>query len=384
MKIVNTHIHSPYSFSCFSSVKQATSLAQQQQVKVLGLSDFNTTDGFAEFGDCCKQDGIYPLYNIEYIALSTDDKERNLRWNDPKNPGIIYFCGKALAASPQYTEDSRNQLSSLWKSSQDHMWKMIDKVNSVIQELGLPLELSYSDILTQYARKNVRERHVAQAVFHAFEAQWSTEGERLESYKKLFGDSKFSGNIADSPFMQNEIRNRLLKAGKPAFVAEKVDAFLPLNRIKSLIVEAGGIPCYPVLADDSAPLNEYESDPVKLADTLERMNIYAVEFIPLRNSFDHLTRYVRTFVERGFCVTFGTEHNTPECISLVPAARGGQAFDDELNQVSYNGACILAAHQAYPEKCLWLGGKEKRVGDGKDVLKEMVRIGDELIRKTLS
>ena len=44
-------------------------------------------------------------------------------------------------------------------------------------------------------------------------------------------------------------------------------------------------------------------------------------------------------------ITFGTEHNTPELIPLKVDTRGHIDLDDELKEISYLGACVIAAHQ---------------------------------------
>jgi hypothetical protein len=382
MRYTNTHIHTPYSFSAFESIDQAVRLARDEQISVLGISDFNTMEGFSEFSLTCEKYAVHPLYNIEFICFSEEDKQRNLRWNDPKNPGIIYFCGKALSFPSPLSNDSRNLLGSLWKGTQDNIWKVIHKVNEYLQDRNIDITLDYHQIRCTFAKNTVRERHVAKALYVAMSSKWDSAG-LPEAFRILFNDPSFSGPLGDSAFMQNEIRDRLLKAGKPAYIEERPEAFLSLPVIRSLILEAGGIPCYPVLADEKSGLTEYENDPSRLADRLIEQQIYAVEFIPLRNGLEHLRNYVRVFRERGFCVTFGTEHNTPSLIPLLPSTRGGVPFDEELLQVAYEGACILAAHQE--QRRLQRQGFLDELGIravAQQQLRDFIRIGDQAIQRT--
>lgn len=379
---VNTHIHTPYSFSAFDSIEQAVKYAHEEQIDALGISDFNTIEGFQEFDTVCRKYGIYPLFNIEFIAFSQSDKVNNIRWNDPKNPGIIYFCGKSLYNPIRLGHDSKNVLNSLWKGTQDHIWKVISKVNEHLHAMHVDLKLDYNQIRNEYAKNTVRERHVAKALYMAGVEKWIDPTELTEGFRKILNDPNFTADFSDSTFMQNEIRDRLLKTGKPAYVEENQEAFPSLDQLKALILEAQGIPCYPVLADDKAGLTECEKDVKVLADRLLELGICAVEFIPLRNSFDHLKNYVRHFHERNFCVTFGTEHNTPECIPLVPAARNGRPFDDELSKISYEGACILAAHQElhYQNQAGYVDETGACLVSGKS-RKDFIRFGDEVIKK---
>jgi len=374
--LVNTHIHTPHSFSAFESTEQAANLAREEGLRALGISDFNTVEGYKEFAQACSRNDIHPLFGIEFIALSLKDKAEGRRWNDPKNPGAMYFCGKALSHPVSFSEESSQTLSRLWEGTQEHIRGMIEKLNEALAERGFELEFSYEGIRDAYARKTVRERHIALALYKSIETISANTTDRVGAYRKLFDDPNLMRLPDDSPAMQNEIRSRLFKAGRPAYVEEDESAFLPFETVRDIILDGEGIPCYPVLADDSTELNEHENDVVELADTLSKMNVHAVEFIPLRNSFDHLKSYVRHFRQRGFCVTFGTEHNTPKLISMVPKARDEALFDEELAEVAFEGACILAAHQSVVRQ-----GKEGFVSKDGALLRagikreEFIRIG---------
>jgi hypothetical protein len=47
--LVNGHFHTPFSFSAFTEIEQALKMAEEEKVQVLGINDFYTTDGYAEF-----------------------------------------------------------------------------------------------------------------------------------------------------------------------------------------------------------------------------------------------------------------------------------------------------------------------------------------------
>jgi hypothetical protein len=137
-----------------------------------------------------------------------------------------------------------------------------------------------------------------------------------------------------------------LKSGGAAFVEEDEKSFLDLRKIIKLIISSGGIPCYPVLLDDpSGKFTEYEGDPEGLYTSLKKLGIECIEFIPGRNDFDILKRYVEFFHEKGFIITFGTEHNTPEMIPVTVTARASRPLDETLKKIAWEGACVIAAHQ---------------------------------------
>lgn len=382
MGYANTHIHTPYSFSAFDSIDQAIKQAKEECICALGISDFNTVDGFREFSTTCEQKNIYPLFNIEFITLCKDDRKKKLRWNDPSNPGIMYFCGKALSNPVPLGKDSKNLLAALWKGSQDHVWQVILSLNEHLDEVGLPIRLDYCSIRSEFAKNTVGEQHVAKALYVAFVMKWQNHNALLNSFRSLFRDPTFSNDLFDAVVMQHEIRDRLMKPGKAAYIEGNAAQLLTLDTIKSLIIEAGGIPCYPVLADDAIGLTEYEQDVDKLADRLHDMDIHAVEFIPQHTTLGHLKRYVVRLHERGFNVTLGTEHNTPAMLSLRPLARGKQPLDDELERIAYEGACVFAAHQELrrQNRTGFIDELGKRTVSPKR-LRDFVRIGEEAVRK---
>lgn len=383
MTIANAHIHTPYSFSPFESIKQAVLLAKKQSVTVLGINDFNTVEGYEEFAAICEQYGIYPLFNIETVSLNQDDKDKKLHWNDPINPGVIYLCGKGLNYPLKLSPDSKNLLSSLWKSTQDRIWKILGLLNDFLKNKDIAVCLDYNELRNQYAKNSLKEQHVAKGLYLAIIQACSDHNQLISVFRNLFDDPSFSADCNNPVFMQNEIHNRLLKPGCPAFVNENQKSFPSPAQAYALILETGGIPCYPLLADDSFPLTDYEKDAHSLLHTLKKSGIYAIEFLSYRTSFELLKKYACFFYENGFCVTFGTLHNSSDIPSLIPSARNNVPFDSELQKIAYDGACIIAAHQEkhrmnYPGfidregNCLISGNQ----------LKEFIRFGDEAIRKT--
>jgi hypothetical protein len=83
----NSHIHTPYSFSAFPELKTAFDLAKDENIAVLGINDFYVTDGYEAFHDGCVKNGIFPLFNIEFIGLLKEEQKEGIRINDPNNPG---------------------------------------------------------------------------------------------------------------------------------------------------------------------------------------------------------------------------------------------------------------------------------------------------------
>ncbi|HON10790.1 MAG TPA: PHP domain-containing protein [Chitinispirillaceae bacterium] len=384
MLSVNTHINSPYSFSSFDSIEQVVKSAREEMISVLGISDTGTMDGFDEFESACQGQGIFPLFNVEFETLSIDDQMKGNRWNDLYYPGKIYLCGKGLNKNPSLSTDTRNLMGSIWKGTQDRIWKVLSLLNDYLRNQGLDIDLTYNEIRRLYARNSVRGRHIARALYMTLIRKWNDPLKLHIAFRRLFNDTSFSADTSDAVAMQNEIRKRLLVNGKVAFVEKKHEGILCVQEAKRIILEAGGIPCYLMQADEQAGLTECEKSVSGLARRLSEMGIYAIEFIPHRMSIDLMKEYALYFYQKGFCVTFGTGYNTFEYGSFIPVCRGNQAFDDELKEISYQGACIVAANQEMHRRGLngFVDEYGERVVKGRD-LKRFIDTGDELIRSSI-
>lgn len=343
---INNHIHSPYSFSAFTSLEEAFTLAAEEKINALGLNDFFVTDGYQEFWQRAADHRIFPLFNIELIGLLADEQQKKIRINDPQNPGRIYFSGKGLDYPFHLSFFNRRKIKRLVKNSQLQVQKMIHKTNEILHTIDRSLKLDYVDIKAELAQNLVRERHIAKALRIALYRHFHSMEDRRQFLKYLYGGKESQVNLEDHTALENEIRNNLLKAGGQAFVEEEADTFLPLKEIISIIRDAGGIPCYPVLLDDrNGRFTEFEADRELLCARLRDLNIHCIELIPGRNKRSILEDFVRFFHEQNFIISFGTEHNTPEMMPLSISASGGEPISDEINAIATDGACLIAAHQ---------------------------------------
>ena len=373
---VNAHIHSPYSFSSFTGLEQAFEMAVNENIKVLGINDFYVTDGYEEFAALARRNNVFPLFNIEAIALSKDLQDRDIRVNDPANPGRTYICGKGL----NYPSTLQGRLENVKAESQRQIVEMLEKLNAWLKETGLEITFSYEEVRRRFARQLVRERHIAQALRTVVFEQYPNDEQRKSILQKIYGGTPTSVDIHNAAALENELRNNLLKAGKKAFVPEDEKAFPSIEQLCEIIIHAGGMPCYPVLLDDpSGKITEFEADREQLYQNLMDLNIHCIELIPNRNKLEILEPFVRYFYEKGFTVTFGTEHNAPGLIPLTPCCSGNIPLTGFLQQVNYEGACAIAAHQ-------YLNVQGLNDRNGKDLFThraELTELGDTVIRKEL-
>ncbi|TFG49097.1 MAG: hypothetical protein E4H40_03540 [Candidatus Brocadiia bacterium] len=344
----NSHIHLPPNFSAFQSVQQAVTLAAEQDIKVLGVGNYYDFSVYRQFSQEARSKGIFPLFGTEIIALEADLRADGIRVNDPGNPGKYYICGKGITRFEQFSKKAAELIGMIRRNDVLRMREMTRKLSEVFREEGIDSDPEDKALICRLADRygcdpktmTLQERHLCQ-VFQEVFFEKVPEKQRLQKLADLFG-AKPQSSPDDAAGIQNEIRSHLIKAGKKCFVPE---TFITLAQAKELILELGGVPCYPVLADGSKQLCEYETPVEKLIDTLKANNFSMVEFIPIRNQPDILTKYVTAIRQSGIAVVAGTEHNTLDMLPIEPACADRQNIPDAIKKIFLEGICVLAGHQ---------------------------------------
>lgn len=293
-------------------------------MKVVGINDFYSTDGYGEWKEGCAARGLYPLFGIEFISLNAEDQAAGLRVNDPNNPGRTYISGKGLAYPVILEGEPLRKLEAVRAESNRQVEQMCAKLNEWLKAEGKSIRLDFNEIREKLTKGSIRERHLAKALRLALEPD-------AENPAKL----------------ENDLRGKLLKAGGAAFVPESPEAFLPMESVQHIIEAAGGIPTYPFLADDAkGHFTDFEGDLMKAADTLKKRGFRSVEFITTRNTTTVLEQYAGYLEDEGFIVSFGSEHNTPAMEPVKLHTRDAAELSEKLKAINWRGACAIAAHQA--------------------------------------
>lgn len=350
---VNAHIHLPPNFSAFETMAQAVELASAQGVRVLGASNYYDYSIYSDFSTLAKRQNVFPLFGLEIIARIDSLVQANVKINDPGNPGKMYICGKGITRFAPMSEEAATLLEVIRRNDSERMARMTARLAEVFAQAGVETGLTEDRVKDQVMARHgcpretvyLQERHLAQAFQEALFAQVPGE-ERGDALAHLFGTPSKS-SAEDAVGVQNEIRSHLMKAGKAAYVEE---TFVDFDHAYRLILALGGIPCYPILADGATPICAFEAPLERLIDDLRARHIYCAELIPIRNQPDVLRRYVEAVRAAGLIVTAGTEHNTRDLLPIEPTCVQGQPIPDDLKEIFWEGACVVAAHQHLTER----------------------------------
>ena len=344
----NGHVHLPPNFSAFESVEQVVGLAASQNVRVLGASNYYDYDVYRDLAAHCRAHGVAPLFGLEIVSLVDDLVQAGVKINDPGNPGRLYICGKAITRFESPTPRAAQLLDFIRTSDRQRMAEMIQKLSAIFHARGADTQLTEDAVVDRVVARHgcarpavyLQERHVAQAFQEAL-FQRTAPGERLAVLERVLGVAS-KAQPDDAVKIQGEIRSYLMKAGKAAFVQER---FLSFAQARELILELGGIPCYPTLADGASPICPYEQTPQTAVANVQSLGVHMAELIPIRNAPHVLEAYVKAYRSAGIAVTAGTEHNTLDLLPMEPRCVGGEAISQELNDIFWEGACVTAAHQ---------------------------------------
>jgi hypothetical protein len=345
---VNTHVHLPPNFSAFPTPEAAVAAAAREGLGVLGASNFHDHRVYRRFADAALEAGVVPVFGLEFITLVDDLRAAGIRINDPGNPGRMYLCGKGVDPFRDETAAAAAISRPARQANEARARELVARLRDVFAVAGLDTALDDAAVVADVADRAgvpetwvvLQERHVAMAFQEALFLRVPPAG-RAAVLERAFGGPPVSP-VEDAVAVQGEIRSRLMKAGRPAFVEESALAWEDAIR---LILEWDGIPAYPTLADGASPVCPFEASPEALAAELRRRNLHLAELIPNRNDTAVVDAYVTAFRAAGLAVTAGTEHNTLDLIPLEPVARGGAPLSPAARAAFWEGTCVVVAHQ---------------------------------------
>ncbi len=346
---VNSHIHLPPNFSAFDSVRHAVELADEQDVRVVGLTNYYDYRVYGEFAAMARERGIFTMFGVEIISLIDRLVRDGVLINDPGNPGKMYICGKGVTRFDPLTPRAAGLLQTIREADTQRMAEMIEKLDAHFAGAGLPVTLSEGDVVEMIVARHgsdpatvtLQERHVAMAFQEAF-FEAVPAGERLAKLPELLGAPAKAEGPDDAVAIQGDLRSHLMKAGKPCFVT---DRFVSFDEAYEMILQLGGVPCYPTLADGTDPICAYETPIESMIESIQDLNVHLAEYIPIRNQPGVLAEYVSAVRAAGIPVVGGTEHNTLKLLEIEPRCLGGAPVPERVKDIFWEGACVCAAHQ---------------------------------------
>jgi hypothetical protein len=346
---VNSHVHLPPNFSAFSTIAEAVDLAADQDVRVLGASNYYDWSAYLTFAQLAQSSGIFPIFGLEVICMVDELREAGVRANDPGNPGKMYVCAKGLTEFDPMNAKARRLIDVVRRNDSARIATMIAKLDGIFATSAVPVDVDEKLVKEMVRRRHglaagspvyLQERHVAQAFQEALFSSVPSD-QRSDRLAAVLGVRSAAGPH-DPVAIQQELRAHLIKAGKPGFVPE---TYVDFAHVYNLVLALGGIPCYTIVADGMQPISELERSVDQLIASVTARRIFCSELVPNRNTPEVLDRYLSALRAAGLIVLAGTEHNTLEMVPMDPACIGGAPIPEHLKGIFWEGACVVAAHQ---------------------------------------
>jgi len=384
LPVVNTHVHFPPNFSAFTTVPDAIGAAAAEGARAIGISNFYDQQVYARFAEQATAAGIVPLFGLEFITLDPELEAAGVLVNDPANPGRVYFCGKGISPFRERTPAAAATAAAIRSDNDTRAAAMVAQLTDHFAGVGLDTGLTAASVAADVASRtevpvewvSLQERHIARAFQEALAAL--AVDERAAVLEAAYGSP--SGVDIDNPVaLQGELRSRLLKVGTAGFVPEVPLSFADAY---SYVLDSGGIPTFPILADGARQLSPFEYPPAELAQKLLERRVYAAELIPLRNATSIVAEYIDALTAAGIIVMGGTEHNTADRIPYDPACVDGP-LPAAARTAFWEATCVVAAHQhlVAAGEPGYVDAEGSLTGDDPAARKaELVALGAELMR----
>ena len=341
-------MHLPPNFSAFVTAEDAVATAAAEGARVLGASNFHDHRVYARFDAAARAAGILPLFGLEFISVVDELAAEGVKVNDPGNPGRMYLCGKGISPFATRPRSRARSPARPARTTRRAPGPSSRGCGTTSRAHGLRTSLDDDVIIDDVAERAdvprewvvLQERHIAMAFQEVLFLQVAPD-RRAEVLARVYGGPPVAP-VEDAVAVQGEIRSRLMKAGRVAFVPESP---LTFERAYRLVLERDGIPCYPTLADGVDPVCPWEEPPAALAGRLLERGIHMAELIPSATTAPSSTPTCRRSATPGIVVLAGTEHNTQERIPIEPRCRDGLPPSGMARSLFWEGTCVVAAHQ---------------------------------------
>ncbi len=271
--VANLHCHTFFSFNAYGySPAGLAWLARQQGIGLMGIVDFDVLDAVDEFLDACELVGVRGSAGIETRTFVPEFAAREI--NSPGEPGIYYHMGIGFTTSV-VPPAAQAVLAELRAQSAQRNRELVARVNSYLA----PVTVDYdADVLPLTPAGNATERHIVVAYIGA--AQRETDNPAAFWAQKLNMErAAVEKQLQDSPGFQNLLRSKLMKRGGPGYVQPGHETFPPVEKLHTLVLACGALPCVTWL--DGTSVGEQAMD--ELLALLMAKGAVALNIVPDRN-----------------------------------------------------------------------------------------------------
>ncbi len=329
---INNHIHTIYSFSPYSPTA-AVYAARAEGLCTAGIIDHDSIAGAREFLAAAEMAGMPATIGMECRVDMTGTRLEGRRTNNPDQVGISYMT---IQSVPHDRIDLLDRFFAPFREARNQRNRaMVERVNTLLPETGLDFDRDVLPLSMAAGGGSVTERHLMYALAKKLTAGYG-RGEGLTAKLEEMGlalSEKQRAQMLDGtyPFYEYDLLGILKSAFVPNIYIDAGDECPRLADVVRLCREADACLCYAYLGDVAESVTgdkkaqKFEDDYLEdVFRCLREEDVWAVTYMPTRNTPAQLERLRGLCVEHGMFQVSGEDINSPRQSFVIRAMEDPQ------------------------------------------------------------
>ncbi len=329
---INNHIHTIYSFSPYSPTA-AVYAARAEGLCTAGIIDHDSIAGAREFLAAAEIVGMPATIGMECRVDMTGTRLEGRRTNNPDQVGISYMT---IQSVPHDRIDLLDRFFSSFREARNQRNRaMVERINALLPETGLDFDRDVLPLSMAAEGGGVTERHLMYALAKKLTAGYG-RGEGLTAKLEEMGlalSEKQKAQMLDGtyPFYEYDLLGILKSAFVPKIYIDAGDECPRLADVVRLCREADACLCYAYLGDVAESVTgdkkaqKFEDDYLEdVFRCLREEDVWAVTYMPTRNTPAQLERMRGLCVEHGMFQVSGEDINSPRQSFVIRAMEDPQ------------------------------------------------------------
>lgn len=329
---INNHIHTIYSFSPYSPTA-AVYAARAEGLCTAGIIDHDSIAGAREFLAAAEMAGMPATIGMECRVDMTGTRLEGRRTNNPDQVGISYMT---IQSVPNDRIDLLDRFFAPFREARNQRNRaMVERINTLLPETGLDFDRDVLPLSMAAGGGGVTERHLMYALAKKLTAGYG-RGEGLTAKLEEMGLSlseKQRAQMLDGsyPFYEYDLLGILKSAFVPKIYIDAAGECPRLADVVRLCREADACLCYAYLGDVAESVTgdkkaqKFEDDYLEdVFRCLREEDVWAVTYMPTRNTPAQLARLRGLCVEHGMFQVSGEDINSPRQSFVIRAMEDPQ------------------------------------------------------------
>lgn len=329
---INNHIHTIYSFSPYSPTA-AVYAARAEGLCTAGIIDHDSIAGAREFLAAAEMAGMPATIGMECRVDMTGTRLEGRRTNNPDQVGISYMT---IQSVPHDRIDLLDRFFAPFREARNQRNRaMVERVNTLLPETGLDFDRDVLPLSMAAGGGSVTERHLMYALAKKLTAGYG-RGEGLTAKLEEMGlalSEKQRAQMLDGayPFYEYDLLGILKSAFVPKIYIDAAGECPKLADVVRLCREADACLCYAYLGDVAESVTgdkkaqKFEDDYLEdVFRCLREEDVWAVTYMPTRNTPAQLARLRGLCVEHGMFQVSGEDINSPRQSFVIRAMEDPQ------------------------------------------------------------